>query len=86
MTAIQELLHELTQQPAVQTRLREELITFELQHGRAPGYTDLVSASKSGLEYLEAVTMETLRCKAVLMFMSREVRMPIDLLSNIPSH
>lgn len=66
-----ELLFELAHQPRIQTKLHAELQAFELAHGRAPAYSDLVSPGKAGLAYLEAVTQETLRCKAVLMDIAR---------------
>ena len=73
MYALQEFLYELAHHPEMQNRLRDELVRFEEQHGHAPEYSDLASTSKVGLEYLEAVTMETLRLKAVLMDIAREV-------------
>jgi cytochrome P450 len=74
---LQELLYELAHRPDIQTRLHDELVRFEEQHGRAPEYSDLVSTGNAGLDYLEAVTLETLRLKAVLMDIAREVCFPL---------
>ncbi|KZV72230.1 cytochrome P450 [Peniophora sp. CONT] len=67
-----ELLYELAQQPVIQTRMRDELRAFEALNGGPPGYVDLSASNKNGLEYFNAVIMETLRCKAVLMDIARE--------------
>ncbi|KAI0319617.1 cytochrome P450 [Amylostereum chailletii] len=67
-----ELLYELSRQPIIQSRLRAELIEFEVTHGAPPSYIDLAASGKNGLEYLEAITMETMRCKAVVMDISRQ--------------
>lgn len=53
--------------------MRVELVAFEEQHGHAPTYDDIMAFEQSGLQYLEAVTRETMRCKAVLMDISRQV-------------
>lgn len=68
-----ELLYELAHKPEIQSKLRAELIAFEQKHGGPPTYNDIVGSGKSGLEYLEAVTRETMRCKAVLMDIARQV-------------
>lgn len=57
----------------MQTQFRDELLAFEALHGRAPEFSDLISPEKAGLSYLEAVTLETMRTKAVLMDIAREV-------------
>ncbi|KAI0310795.1 cytochrome P450 [Amylostereum chailletii] len=67
-----EFLYELSHQPIIQSKLRAELAEFEVQHGGPPGYADLVASGKGGLDYFHAVTMETMRCKAVLMDISRK--------------
>lgn len=67
-----ELLFELAHNPDIQSKLRAELIAFEQKHGGPPTYNDIVGSGKSGLEYLEAVTRETMRCKAVLMDIARQ--------------
>lgn len=63
----------MAHQPVVQAKLRQELIDFETEHGNPPSFTDLIASGKNCLKYLEAVTMETMRCKAVLMDISRVV-------------
>ncbi|KAG7442327.1 cytochrome P450 [Guyanagaster necrorhizus] len=70
MTAnvITECFYEMARNPRIQTRLRTELIEFEVAHGRKPTYEDLANSS---LPYLEAVTQETMRTKAVLTELSR---------------
>ncbi|VDC04240.1 unnamed protein product [Peniophora sp. CBMAI 1063] len=67
-----EFLYELAHQPAVQSKVREELTAFEARNSGPPSYSDLFASSKNGLEYFNAVIMEVLRCKAVLMEITRE--------------
>ena len=71
---LQELLYELAHQPLIQTKMRAELAAFETANGGPPSPADLSASSRAGLEYFNAVIMETLRCKAVLMDIAREVR------------
>ncbi|KAI0083055.1 cytochrome P450 [Irpex rosettiformis] len=66
-----EFLYEMAFQPHIQQTLRQELLDFEAKHGATPSFTDLTASGKERLRYLDAVTMETLRCKAVLMDISR---------------
>ncbi|KAA1477772.1 cytochrome P450 [Dentipellis sp. KUC8613] len=66
-----ELFYELARQPSIQDKLRAELAEFERTHGHAPDIDDLTRTGDGGLPYLEAVTRETMRCKAVLMDISR---------------
>jgi len=68
---IAECLYELSRQPAVQNKLREELFSFQATHGHEPTYDDLMS--KTDLPYLDAVTQEIIRTKAVLTEISRAV-------------
>ncbi|KAF8512434.1 cytochrome P450 [Gautieria morchelliformis] len=60
----QECIYELARNPGIQKQLRTELMDFQSRHGRFPNFEDLMSWS--ALPYLEAVTRETLRTKAVL--------------------
>ncbi|KAF8473770.1 cytochrome P450 [Gautieria morchelliformis] len=60
----QECIYELARNPGIQKKLRTELIDFQSCHGHFPNFEDLMSGS--ALPYLEAVTRETLRTKAVL--------------------
>ena len=71
---LQELLYELAHQPLIQTKTRAELVAFEVANGGPPSPADLSASNRAGLEYFNAVIMETLRCKAVLMDIAREVR------------
>ena len=66
-----EFLYEMAIQPHIQQKLREELLDFEAHHGAFPSFNDLTASGKEHLRYLDAVTMETMRCKAVLMDISR---------------
>ncbi|KAI0345465.1 cytochrome P450 [Trametopsis cervina] len=66
-----EFLYEMAHQPLIQQKLRQELVDFESRHGPISSLTDLTVLGKDGLKYLDAVTMEIMRCKAVLMDISR---------------
>ncbi|EIN09200.1 cytochrome P450 [Punctularia strigosozonata HHB-11173 SS5] len=66
---ISELFLELARQPRIQDKLRDELLEFERRTGGPPKLDDLTSPT--ALPYLEAVTREVLRVKAVLMVISR---------------
>ncbi|TFY52764.1 hypothetical protein EVG20_g10413 [Dentipellis fragilis] len=66
-----ELFYELARQPTIQDKLRSELVEYERTHGHPPDIDDLTRTGDGGLPYLEAVTRETMRCKAVLMDISR---------------
>ncbi|ESK95440.1 cytochrome p450 [Moniliophthora roreri MCA 2997] len=66
---ITECLYELARNPGIQKKLRAELVGFETMNGRMPAYDDLVKGSM--LPYLDAVTQETMRLKAVSMTISR---------------
>lgn len=68
----QECLYELLRYPDIQNKLRDELLAFARMTGREPTYDDLTSGTH--LFYLDAVTRETMRTKAVLMTITREVR------------
>jgi cytochrome P450 len=70
---LQELLYELARRPLVQQKLREDLVTFEQQNGGPPSFKDLSSSGTDKLQYLDAVLKETLRCKAPIMVISRQV-------------
>ncbi|KAF8494762.1 cytochrome P450 [Gautieria morchelliformis] len=59
-----ECIYELARNPGIQKQLRTELLDFQSRHARFPNFDDLMSGS--ALPYLEAVTRETLRTKAVL--------------------
>ncbi|KAK0185513.1 cytochrome P450 [Armillaria mellea] len=65
---ITECLYEMACNPSIQRRLRTELIDFEVATGRKPAHEDLINSS---LPYLDAVTRETMRTKAVLTEISR---------------
>ncbi|KAL0577419.1 hypothetical protein V5O48_004585, partial [Marasmius crinis-equi] len=65
----QECLFELAKHPHIQHHLRTELSSFEVAHGRQPTYEDFTNTS--ALPYLDALTRETLRTKAVLTTISR---------------
>lgn len=67
---IAECLYELARNQHVQTQLRNELLAFTERTGRAPTYDDLMNGSQ--LQYLDAVTRETMRTKPVLMYIARE--------------
>ena len=58
-------------QPHIQDKLRTELKAFQAQHGRFPGFEDLMSATT--FPYLDAVMRETSRKKAVLREIGRMV-------------
>ncbi|PBK62201.1 cytochrome P450 [Armillaria solidipes] len=60
---ITECLYEMARNPSIQRRLRTELIDFEVTNGHKPAHEDLINSS---LPYLDAVTWETMRTKAVL--------------------
>ncbi|TFY80391.1 hypothetical protein EWM64_g3618 [Hericium alpestre] len=66
-----ELLYELARQPAIQDKLRQELLDFQSKYGRSPNYEDLTKSTSNTLPYLDAVTRETMRCKATLMDIAR---------------
>ncbi|KAI0960740.1 hypothetical protein AcV7_000040 [Taiwanofungus camphoratus] len=67
---IVECLYELLRYPDIQNKLRDELLAFARMTGREPTYDDLTSGTH--LFYLDAVTRETMRTKAVLMTITRE--------------
>ncbi|PCH41962.1 cytochrome P450 [Wolfiporia cocos MD-104 SS10] len=67
---IGECLYELARCPQVQEKLRKELVQFISKTGREPTFDDLFIGTQ--LPYLDAVTRETLRTKAVLMVIARE--------------
>ncbi len=71
---LQEFLYEMAHQPLIQQKLRQELTEFETQHGALPTFNDLLASGKDRLKYLDAVTMEVMRCKAVLMDIARMVK------------
>ncbi|KAH9942038.1 hypothetical protein B0H21DRAFT_824192 [Amylocystis lapponica] len=64
-----ECLYELARHPDIQTKLREELVGFAERTGHAPTFDDLMGGAQ--LEYLDAVTRETLRTKAPLVTIAR---------------
>ncbi|KAK7036765.1 hypothetical protein VNI00_011431 [Paramarasmius palmivorus] len=66
---ISECLWELAKNPSLQNKLRSELIDFEATNGRKPAYEDI--SGSTTLPYLDAVTRETLRTKAVLRSITR---------------
>ncbi|PFH47745.1 hypothetical protein AMATHDRAFT_66969 [Amanita thiersii Skay4041] len=66
---ITECLYELANHSDIQTKLRQELAEFKATTGRDPGVEDISNASI--LPYLDAVTRETFRTKAVLREISR---------------
>ncbi|KAH9910535.1 cytochrome P450 [Fomitopsis serialis] len=66
----QECLHELALQPAIQSKLRAELVSFADVTGRDPTYDDLASATQ--LLYLDAVARETMRTYSIVMNLTRE--------------
>ncbi|KAI0029798.1 cytochrome P450 [Vararia minispora EC-137] len=68
----QELIYELAHKPHIQTKMRDELRAFEAHNGSPPGYGDLMISGGNSLDYFNAVVMETLRTKAVLMDIARE--------------
>ena len=68
-----EFLREMALQPRIQQALRQELIEFETQHGAPPSFNDLMASGKDRLKYLDAVTMESLRCKTAIMDAQRVV-------------
>lgn len=63
----------MAHQPLIQQTLRKELIDFESTSGGPPTFNDIAASGKDRLKYLDAVTMEVMRCKAVLMDISRMV-------------
>ncbi|KAK1221976.1 hypothetical protein PQX77_015219 [Marasmius sp. AFHP31] len=66
-----ECLLELAKNPDIQCRLCEELSNFAITRERQPSYEDFTNSST--LAYLEAVTRKTLRPKATLNSIGREV-------------
>lgn len=66
---ISEILYEMALHEDVQTFLREEIHHFEHTSNHPPSFDDLMNPS--ALPYLDAVVREGLRCKAVLMDISR---------------
>ncbi|ESK95447.1 cytochrome p450 [Moniliophthora roreri MCA 2997] len=68
---ITECLWELAKNQSIQKKLRTELLDFEATSGRKPTYEDLNGSTT--LPYLDAVTRETLRTKAVLRSVTRVV-------------
>ncbi|KAI0034614.1 cytochrome P450 [Vararia minispora EC-137] len=69
---IAELMYELAHRPDIQTKMRDELLAFEAHNGSPPRYGDLMGSGGNKLSYFNAVIMETLRTKAVLMYIARE--------------
>ncbi|KAH9830594.1 cytochrome P450 [Rhodofomes roseus] len=63
-----ECLYELAQKPSIQDKLRTELNTFVDTTGREPTYDDLTG---DALPYLDAVSREAMRTKAVLLTVTR---------------
>ncbi|KAE9405485.1 cytochrome P450 [Gymnopus androsaceus JB14] len=73
---IVECLYELSKNQDMQNKLRTELVEFEAQKGRQPNIKDLTSTV--ALPYLDAITRETLRTKAVLTSISRDEYIPLQ--------
>ncbi|KAI0088306.1 cytochrome P450 [Irpex rosettiformis] len=68
---IGEFLHELAHHPRIQQTLRQEFVDFEAQHGFPPSFNDLMASGNERLKYLDAVMMESLRCKMPVMDVQR---------------
>ena len=71
---MQECLYELSKQPSIHDALRAELNTFTATNNRSPTYDDLTNAAS--LPYLDAVTREAFRTKAVLLTITRAAVAP----------
>ncbi|CCL98629.1 uncharacterized protein FIBRA_00631 [Fibroporia radiculosa] len=79
-----EALYELSRHPDMQTKLRHELVDFSERLGREPTYDDIMNPAQ--FTYLDALTRETLRTKAVQMTIYREAAVEDTIPLQFPIH